>query len=170
MASQNLQPSRKENAFIRRKSDERVEVLGTPCEIYRAQETYEGKPQYDAFDRPIVSNDNQGMPPARDSFILIEKNEEYWSTVGEKTGQQIDGKYPYIATFKFEDDVRKLDLVDVPYEYAQNAGVQGVWSGEPKPPTETLKTRFKIQDRVMQGVNSTVQNQYYCTPTEETWE
>jgi hypothetical protein len=170
MPSLNLQPSAKENAFIRRKSDERVEVLGTPCEIYRVQDTYNGKPEYDAFDRPIASNENQGLPAKHESFVLIEKNEAYWETVGEKTGQQIDGKYPYIATFKFEDDVRKLDLVDVPYEYAQNAGVTGIWSGEPKGPRETRKTRFKLQDRLMQGINSTVQNQYYCTPTEETWE
>ena len=169
MASQNFQPSAKENAFVRRKSDERVEVLGTVCDIYRAQDTYD-KITYDEFDEPLVNASGGGLPTKLSGFVLVSKNSQFWETVGEKTGQEIDGKYPYIMNFRFEDDVRKLDLVDIAYTYAQAAGVDGIWDGEPNEPYETRKTRYKLEDRLMQGVNGTVQNQYYATPCTEDWE
>lgn len=159
-------PSRKESAFYRRKNDERVELMGTPCKLYRAKDG--ATRTVDEFDEIMITKAGYEPIPI-DSFVIMESYQEERSRVGK--GQATEYKdLPLTATFRFADDVRRLDLVEVPYEYAIAAGlIRCLDDSAVRPPTKTLYTRFKITNRMTRGINSDLTNKYYVVPSEEVW-
>jgi hypothetical protein len=155
-------PSRKESAFLRRKNDERVELMGTPCKIYRAKDG--GGKRVDVFGDVGVNT-----PEVRpiNTRVIIEYQKEK-SQIGDDKATEYK-EFPFEGTFRFVDDVRRLDLVEIPYEYARAAGLVLDFAGVPQEPERTLFTRFKLVNRVTKGINSDLMNKFYLSPTEEVW-
>lgn len=124
-------PSSKESALLRRKNDERVELLGTACKLYRHKDIAGGGVQYDEFDRPVVIGNK---PRAVFTTAIIEPYQEEMQRVYDEKGR-VHERFPYVGTFRFLDDVRRLDIVEVAYEYARAAGLTHCLFGEVTEPS-----------------------------------
>jgi len=156
-------PSSKESAFYRRKNDERVEMRGLPCRVYRAKDG--GGKTVDVFgDVTVVGGE---VTPVR-SWVILEHYQKEKSRIGDDRATE-EKELPLVGTFRFADDVRRLDLVEIPYEYVRAAGLSQDFAGTPNNPRQTLYTRFKLVNRVTSGINSDLINKFYLAPTEEVW-
>lgn len=162
-------PSQKESAFYRRKNDERVELLGVSCKVFRAKDA--GGKEIGVFGDVTVKNMGEARPI--NSRVIIEPYQTEKNKIGDDKATEIV-EYPYVGTFRFADDIRRLDLVEVPYEYARAAGLDAChteeFSRSPQQPLHTLWTRFKLVNRVTKGINSDLVNKFFLAPTEEHWD
>lgn len=159
-----LTPSSKESAFYRSKNDERVRLRGTPCKVFRVQDA---TVTTDYFDNLIVSKENSEPTPIN-TFVIVEPYQVPRNKIGNDQGSEYS-EFPFTATFKFSDDIRRLDLVEIDYEYARNSGLTRNFSGTPNTPLHTLRTRFKVLNRVTTGINSDLTNKFFLVPSEENW-
>jgi hypothetical protein len=103
------------------------------------------------------------------SWAIVEPLQKEKSKIGDDKATEFKD-FPYVGTFRFADDVRRLDLVEIPYEYARAAGLVLDLSGDAKGPRQTLFTRFKLVNRVTSGINSDLVNKFFLSPTEEVWQ
>lgn len=162
----NILPVDNELAFLRSVQDERVEMLGLPCKIYRWQDAGRHKRVYSVFDEAIVENTT--MPAPIVTHVVLETYQEQYSRTGEYRGREIQD-LPLLGMFRFVDRLMKNDLVEIDWKYAQASGRLHFYSGAIAQPIETLPTRYKLTDRRMNGINGDMTNKFALTPTEETW-
>jgi hypothetical protein len=154
----NLIPSRKEASLYRRKSDERVELFGAPCSLHRQAEI-----TFDAFDNQQVVTGSVKVVSTR---VILEYQKPL-PTVAERARDIKD--FPFVAIFRFKDDVKRGDIFDVAYVYARAAGLLNYchYTGAEAGPSVTTTMRFKIVNRITSGVNADLTNRYNVVPTEE---
>jgi hypothetical protein len=157
-------PSRKESAFYRRKNDERVEIRGVACKLYRSQDG-PGK-VIDKFDSVVIAPGPE--PVAIVTKVIIEPYQTARNKIGDDHATEYTD-FPFTATLRFADDAKRLDLIEIAYEYARAAGLTRFASGEPRDVTHVFYTRFKLVNRVTSGINSDLMNKFFISPTEETW-
>jgi hypothetical protein len=150
-------PVRKHSAILRRKNDERVEAKGVVSKIYQHRAM-----NYDDFDDPLISIEQ----PVKRIKAIIGRYQVPKDVTGDTKGRE-EPNYPFIGTFRWRDGVKKLDLVEVPYEYAQRAGLSNCVFGEVEEPNITYYTRFKLVNKKTKGINSDVMLQFFLAPTEE---
>lgn len=103
------------------------------------------------------------------SYVIVEPYQKERSKIGDDKATEYT-EFPYVGTFRFADDVRRLDLVEIEYEYARAAGLTLDFAGDPNGPRQTLFTRFKVVNRVTKGINSDLVNKFFLAPTEEVWQ
>ncbi len=166
----NIQPARKESAIYRRKNDERVEILGSECIIWRRRNlkpTPTSRTRYDAFDDMIISKKTEPAP--LHTRVVLEMYYQHDKDItGDDRGRE-EVEYPIVGTFRFVDKVQKSDLVEIPYEYCMAAGLDKIFNGSVMEPTQDLRMRFKLVNRRTRGIRADFINQFFLAPTEETW-
>jgi hypothetical protein len=162
----NLMPQDTEAAWLRSVHDERVEVRGLPCRIYRAKDIAPNAKQYDEFDDQLV----YGLLPsaAVRSWVILEPYQEEYDRTGDDRGKEFD-TFPFVATFKFDVGIQKGDLVEIDWTYANQSGRSRRTDGSVIGPAENIPTRFKVVNRRLHGINMDQVNKHYIAPTEENW-
>lgn len=140
-------------------------MLGIPCQIYRSKDIVGGGVSYDEFDRPVVSG---AKARALHTMVIIEVYQEPMQRIHDNKGR-FHERFPYVGTFRFADDIQRLDLVDIAYEYARAAGLTNCLWGDVVEPSTVYYTRFKLVSRVTTGINADLMNKFYLVPTEEDW-
>ncbi len=158
----NLQPSRKESAFWRRKNDERVEGWGTECKLFRFQDIGPDAKKFDAFDDAVTVGKE---PSSIETLVIIEPYQQDEDIV-DSSGKD-KKEFPFVATMRFRDDAAKGDIVEIAYEFARAAGLIDCYEGDVQEPTVRPFTRYKLVNRVTSGINSDMVNKFFIAPSEE---
>lgn len=166
MSSLNILPQDYESANKRSLWDERIEMFGLSCRLYRAAAIGSGSRTYDRFDDlEIVGT----TPTAINSFVILEPYQDPKDRAGDSQGS-ITETFPFLSCVRFVDNAMRGDIVEIDYQYAQNSGrTPDNNSGTASTPLVDLPTRFKLVNRQMTGIRSDFTNRFFITPTEESW-
>jgi hypothetical protein len=161
----NLLPIDTESAWLRSAHDERIETRGLPCRIYRARTPGNTK-VYDEFDDQLVAGALPNTPI--NSWVILEPYQNEYDRTGDNRGKEVVD-FPYTANLKFDAGVQKGDLLEIDWTYANQSGRRMRTDGAVIGPAENIPTRFKVVNRRLHGINADLKNDFYISPTEETW-
>lgn len=166
---QSIIPSDHYANLIRRKNDERVEVRGSTCKIYRQVDIDPADIKYDDADDIIMSPDTK--PTQLDTRVILNQYQTGKDRVGTEDGREFED-LPIIATLRFIDNILPEDIIEVAYTYALKQSVLVDPNGylTQVPEDKELTTRFKVTNRNIKGVNIDWVNQYFVVPSQENWE